>query len=78
MTSRKLRQLQADMRRRHQKVRPWDHAKETEAFNSVLRLRTLFKRGLSDKAIAKIVGFDVSILRPTECCQRRAIPVARS
>jgi hypothetical protein len=75
----KMRQRQAAMKARNVAARkqdpPWSHVNEEQARQSVLRMRALFKMGLSDEKIGEALDLDaqlVSILRHARCGSRRA------
>ena len=72
MTSRQ-KQHAAKMRARRGK-RPYDEVHEDRARRSILRLRQLFRMGMTDEFIANAMSLDVylvSILRTARPCSQR-------
>jgi len=54
----KLRARQAAMRARPRKARPWDHVNEDQAEQSILRMRSMFKAGMTNEHIANALNLN--------------------
>lgn len=78
MNNRKLRARQAAMLAKRGR-RPWDGVKEDQCRASQLRLRQLFRMGLSDSRIAEALDLNVQavwLLRSMNCRRSRSKPVS--
>jgi DNA-binding NarL/FixJ family response regulator len=60
LAKRKLVARQKKMKKRHQKVRPWDHVKRREVKRGRQFTFSLFARGLTDHEIARQTGMSVA------------------
>jgi DNA-binding NarL/FixJ family response regulator len=63
MTTKKLRTRQADMKRRHQRIRPWEYTKLEEIAARRLNLIRAMSRGLSNDQIAASFRLSIRYVR---------------
>jgi hypothetical protein len=63
INTKRLRDRQAAMFRKHHRVRPYSHARRDQAEEHKLRLRKMFSLGLSDEFISGVLGVGVQVVR---------------